>query len=133
MTHQIARRAAVAVLSAAVAVTGLVATGGSASAATPTGSGHTGVVRVADRQDEDARRQWVLGQIQWAVEGHDQDARRQWVLDQIQWAAEGHDQDARRQWVLDQIQWAAEGHDQDARRQWVLGQIQWAAEHGLSA
>ncbi|MGV9347065.1 hypothetical protein ACWDSD_20050 [Streptomyces spiralis] len=113
MTHKIARRAAVAVSSAAVAVAGLIATGGTASAATLPGGGQSGLVRVAD--------------------GHDEDARRQWVMGQIQWAADGHDQDARQQWVIGQIQWAADGHDQDARQQWVMGQIQWAQEHGLSA
>ncbi|MGW5201358.1 hypothetical protein [Streptomyces spiralis] len=113
MTHKIARRAAVAVASAAVAMAGLIATGGAASAATLPGSGQSGLVRIAD--------------------GHDEDARRQWVLGQIQWAADAHDQATRDQWVLGQIQWAADGHDQATRLQWVIGQVQWAQEHGLSA
>ncbi|MER6979541.1 hypothetical protein [Streptomyces carpinensis] len=66
MTHRIARRAAFAAASVAVAVAGLLTMGGAASAATLPSSEHSGVVKVAEGHDEDARLAWVLDQIEWA-------------------------------------------------------------------
>ncbi|MGW2564360.1 hypothetical protein ACWCXB_35200 [Streptomyces sp. NPDC001514] len=78
MGYKIARRAAVVVASAAVAAAGLLATRGSASAATLTTGDRTAAVSHAVRsavthngdeysvRDDDIRRRWVLDQVDWA-------------------------------------------------------------------
>ncbi|MER7810230.1 hypothetical protein [Streptomyces sp900116325] len=109
MALRIARRAALTAASVTIAATGLLTTGGPASAAAHPTDGRTTVVashvqlldahddshsRDAGRayNDEDARRRWVNDQIEWALhhdpatqQMHDDDARRRWVDDQIEW------------------------------------------------
>ncbi|MGW8802892.1 hypothetical protein ACWGN9_38405 [Streptomyces sp. NPDC055775] len=110
MALRIARRAALAAASVTIAATGLLTTGGPASAAAHPTDGRTAVVSHhvqlldahddsrsrdagrADNNNDDARRRWVNDQIEWALH-HDpatqqmnDDARRRWVNDQIEWA-----------------------------------------------
>ncbi|MFB6704361.1 hypothetical protein ACFCW6_06580 [Streptomyces sp. NPDC056333] len=107
MALRIARRAALAAASVTIAATGLLTTGGPASAAAHPTDGRTAVVshhvqllvahddsrsRDAGRADEDARRRWVNDQIEWTLhhnpatqQTNDEDARRRWINDQIEW------------------------------------------------
>ena len=110
MALRIARRAALAAASVTIAATGLLTTGGPASAATHPTDGRTAIVshhvqlldthddsrsRDAGRADnnDDARRRWVNDQIEWALhhdpatqQMNDDDARQRWANDQIEWA-----------------------------------------------
>ncbi|MEV8205895.1 hypothetical protein AB0P40_11085 [Streptomyces sp. NPDC079189] len=109
MAFRIARRAALAAASVTIAATGLLTTGGPASAAAHPTDGRTAIVshhvqlldthddsrsRDAGRasNDNDARRRWVTHQIEWTLrhdpatqQMNDDDARRRWVTDQIEW------------------------------------------------
>ncbi|MEU6578752.1 hypothetical protein [Streptomyces sp. NPDC046805] len=121
----IARRAAMAAASVAVAAVGLLAAGGSASAATlPAGDRDTVAsqsVRLSGAHDEgwnDARVRYGLhvhGSHDWDRDG----GRRQWVLGQVDWTQGHHrggywgrDDDGRHRWVLDQLRCV---HDRDGR------------------
>lgn len=106
MALRIARRAALAAASVTIAATGLLTTGGPASAAAHPTDGRTAVIshhvqllaahddshsRDAGRADN-ARRRWVNDQIEWTLhhdpatqQMNDDDARRRWVNDQIEW------------------------------------------------
>ncbi|MGW1735195.1 hypothetical protein [Streptomyces sp. NPDC001999] len=110
MALRIARRAALAAASVTIAATGLLTTGGPASAAAHPTDGRTAVVSHhvqlldahddsrsrdagrADNNNDDARRRWVNDQIEWALHHNpatqqmNDDARRRWVNDQIEWA-----------------------------------------------
>ncbi|MFE7401895.1 hypothetical protein [Streptomyces sp. NPDC057557] len=123
MAYTFARRAAVAVASVAVAAAGLLATGGSASAATPTTGYRPAVAshsaRPADTHHEDRHTRWDerWGNHDHSDHGyrvHHHDGHRSWGRDRDD---RGHyrvsDDDARRQWVLDQVYWL---RDHDARR-----------------
>ncbi|MET4644527.1 hypothetical protein ABID95_004276 [Streptomyces atratus] len=110
MALRIARRAALAAVSVTIAATGLLTTGGPASAAAHPTDGRTAVVshhvQLLDAHDDSHSRD--AGQAD-----NDEDARRRWVNDQIEWALhhdpatqQTNDDDARRRWVNDQIEWA---------------------------
>ncbi|WP_329449510.1 hypothetical protein OG894_00475 [Streptomyces sp. NBC_01724] len=109
MALRIARRAALAAASVTIAATGLLTTGGPASAAAHPTDGRTAVVshhvQLLDALDDSRSRD--AGRA-----GNDEDARRRWVNDQIEWALhhdpatqQMNDDDARRRWVNDQIEW----------------------------
>ncbi|MEU6578700.1 hypothetical protein [Streptomyces sp. NPDC046805] len=74
MTPRIARRTAGVAVSVTVAVAGLLAVGGTASATALPSDEQSGLVRISDSHDRD-RCSGVAGD----------DARRTWVLDQISW------------------------------------------------
>ncbi|WP_406431391.1 hypothetical protein OHA59_36105 [Streptomyces sp. NBC_01589] len=117
MGYTFARQAAVAVASAAVAAAGLLATGGSASAVTPTTGDRPAVVShwSADAHHEGWSGRWGEG---WG-EHHD-DGRGYWV----------HHRDGHRYWVHhhdDRGRYQVS--EDDARRQWVLDQVQWLRDH----
>ncbi|MFF2438808.1 hypothetical protein ACFVU4_32415 [Streptomyces sp. NPDC058107] len=109
MALRIARRAALAAASVTIAATGLLTTGGPASAAAHPTDGRTAVVshhvQLLDTHDDSRSRD--AGRAD-----NDEDARRRWVNDQIEWALhhdpatqQMNDDDARRRWVNDQIEW----------------------------
>ncbi|MFE7795756.1 hypothetical protein [Streptomyces sp. NPDC057460] len=109
MAFRIARRAALAAASVTIAATGLLTTGGPASAAAHPTDGRTAIVshhvQLLDTHD-DSRSQ-DAGRA-----GNDNDARRRWVNDQIEWTLrhdpatqQMNDDDARRRWITDQIEW----------------------------
>ncbi|WPW26236.1 hypothetical protein P6B95_01315 [Streptomyces atratus] len=123
MAYTFARRAAVAVASVAVAAAGLLATGGSASAATPTTGDRPAVVshstRPADAHHEGQPGRWDEGWGKhdhsdrgYGVHHHDGHRYRDWDHDDRSRYRVSED-DARRQWVLDQVYWL---RDHDARR-----------------
>ncbi|WP_330455794.1 hypothetical protein OIB37_02295 [Streptomyces sp. NBC_00820] len=80
MTSRIARRAAGVAVSVTVAMAGILAVGGAASAAELPGSAHSGLVRVSDGRVGEA--------VHGGRIGHDRgyDVHRAWVLDQVRWA-----------------------------------------------
>lgn len=109
MAFRIARRAALAAASVTIAATGLLTTGGPASAAAHPTDGRTAVVshhvQLLDTHDDSRGRD--AGRA-----GNDDDARLRWVTDQIEWTLhhdpatqQMNDDDARRRWVSDQIAW----------------------------
>ncbi|WP_327271013.1 hypothetical protein OG609_01220 [Streptomyces sp. NBC_01224] len=123
MAYTFARRAAVAVASVAVAAAGLLATGGSASAATLTTGDRPAVVshttRSADAHHEGRPGRWDEG---WGrhddgdrgYQGHHHDGHRYWSRDHNDRGRyRVSEDDIRRQWVLDQIYWL---QDHDTRR-----------------
>ncbi|WP_405708085.1 hypothetical protein [Streptomyces sp. NBC_00046] len=124
MAFTFARRAAVAMTSVAVAVAGLLVTGGSASATTPTtGNRPTAVSRAsspAGTHHQDGPGRWDEG---WGRLGSDRHAYRirhdgghhHWDRDHDdnRYGYRTSDDDLRRQWVLDQIYWM---RDHDTRR-----------------
>ncbi|MFG2660900.1 hypothetical protein [Streptomyces sp. NPDC048425] len=106
MAFRIARRAALAAASVTVAATGLLATGGPASAeARPTDdrtaiahhlqhldTHDNGRSRDAEQANNEDRRRWVSDQIEWTLhhnrltrQMNDDEGRRSWVADQIEW------------------------------------------------
>ncbi|WP_406297144.1 hypothetical protein [Streptomyces sp. NBC_00624] len=109
MAFRIARRAALAAASVTIAATGLLTTGGPASATAHPTDGRTAIVshhlqhlhtrddnhsRDAERanNDNDARLRWITDQIEWTRhhnpathQTNDDDARRRWITDQIEW------------------------------------------------
>ncbi|MER5959022.1 hypothetical protein [Streptomyces sp. NPDC001893] len=106
MAFRIARRAALTAVSVTVAATGLLATGGPASAgARPTdertavshhvqqlGTHDNGRSRDAGQANNEDRRRWVSDQIEWTLhhnrltqQMNDDEGRRRWVADQVEW------------------------------------------------
>ncbi|WP_329156850.1 hypothetical protein OHB49_42240 [Streptomyces sp. NBC_01717] len=138
MAFRIARRAALAAASVTIAATGLLTTGGPASAAAHPTDGRTAIVshhvQLLDTHDDSRSRD--AGRA-----NNDEDARRRWVNDQIEWtlhhnpATHRTNEDARRRWVNDQIEWtlhhnpATHRTNEDARRRWVNDQIEWTLHH----
>lgn len=82
MTPRFARHAVRVAASVTVTVAGLLAVAGTASAAGIPGGEQSARARVATGHD---RGDWCGGEVH--VTGRD-DARRAWVVDQVQWAAE---------------------------------------------
>ncbi|MFI1287850.1 hypothetical protein ACH4VM_05025 [Streptomyces sp. NPDC020792] len=97
MASRTVRGAVIAIISTAVAAAGLLATGGSASAATYPSSSQSGVVsavRVSDHHKEDRHnhhgsRHWTRHDKHDGDRARTGEGRRQWVLDQLRWA-DGH-------------------------------------------
>ncbi|WP_327371700.1 hypothetical protein [Streptomyces sp. NBC_01217] len=124
MAYTFARRAAVAVTSVAVAAAGILATGGSTSAATPTAGDRPAAVSHSVLSADAHHQSWSG---RWDEHGHDgrghrahhhaghrHDGHGHWVRDHDDRGRyRVSDDDARRQWVVDQINWL---HDRDARR-----------------
>ncbi|MFF4761656.1 hypothetical protein [Streptomyces sp. NPDC001292] len=98
MASRTVRGVAVAITSTAVAAAGLLATGGSASAATYPSSSQSGVVsaiRIADHHDEGRHNHdghyWIRHHKHDDHRARIDEARRQWVLDQLRWAGDHGD------------------------------------------
>ncbi|MFE7711766.1 hypothetical protein ACFU6I_39785 [Streptomyces sp. NPDC057486] len=115
MTSRTFHRAAVAIASTAIAAAGLLATGGSASAAThpsSSQSGATSATRIAEHHHSGDRHSAFGG---WAGDGRgywnrDHDRGRYWIRYDDRDGYRAQIDEGRRQWVLDQIRWA-DGHE----------------------
>ncbi|MER8091116.1 hypothetical protein ABTZ57_40240 [Streptomyces sp. NPDC094048] len=110
MTSRIVRRAVVAIASTTIASAGLLATGGTASAATHPSSSQSGAVstvRITDHHNEG--RHSALGSRGGDGRGHwkqDHDGGRHRIRHDDRHGYQARIDEDRRQWVLDQIRWA---------------------------
>ncbi|MFD4976750.1 hypothetical protein [Streptomyces sp. NPDC058424] len=141
MASRTVRRVAVAIASTAVAAAGLLATGGSASAATYPSSSQSGVVsavRIADhynggRHNHNGDRHSAFGSRGSDGRGHwkrDHDGGRHWKWDhggRGYWKR-GHDD--RGYWIRYDARDGHRARIDDGRRQRVLDQFRWAGDHG---
>ncbi|MFE7616358.1 hypothetical protein [Streptomyces sp. NPDC057496] len=110
MAFTYARRAAVVMASVAVAVAGLLATGGSASAAAPVIGDRPATVSRASLPVVGAHHQgepghWGEGGFGSHRHAHGDGGHRHWGRDHNGNRHRMNDDDLRRQWVLDQIYW----------------------------
>ncbi|WP_406386130.1 hypothetical protein [Streptomyces sp. NBC_01618] len=137
MANRTVRRVVVAIASTAVAAAGLLATGGSASAATYPSSSHAGAVsavrtpdshswdqhnRSEDRHGRSGDRHSAFGG--WGDDGHghwnrDHDGRGYWK----------QDHDGGRYWIRYDDRDGYRAQIDEGRRQWVLDQLRWADGH----
>jgi hypothetical protein len=131
MASRTVRRVAVAIASTAVAAAGLLATGGSASAATYPSSSQSGAVsavRIADHHS--GGRHNHNGDWHSAFGSRGSDGRGHWK--------QGHDghghwkrgHDGRGHWIRYDARDGHRARIDDGRRQWVLDQRRWAGDHG---
>ncbi|MFB6992061.1 MULTISPECIES: hypothetical protein [unclassified Streptomyces] len=123
MTSRIVRRAVVAIASTTIAAAGLLATGGTASAATHPSSSLSGAVstvRITDHHNEDRHnhnegRNSALGSL-------GSNGRSHWK----------QDHDGGRHRIRHHDRHGYQARIDEDRRQWVLDQIRWADNHGLT-
>ncbi|MGX4692485.1 hypothetical protein [Streptomyces sp. JNUCC 63] len=123
MASRTFRRIAVAIASTAAAAAGLLATGGSASAATyPSGSqsGAASVVRIADHHNGDRHKH--NGDRRSAFGGRGGGDRGYWK----------RDHGGGRHWVRYDDRDGYRAQIDEGRRQWVLDQLRWADDHGYA-
>ncbi|MFB6713750.1 MULTISPECIES: hypothetical protein [unclassified Streptomyces] len=121
MTSRIVRRTVVAIASTAIAAAGLLATGGTASAATHPSSSQSGAVsavRITDHHNEDRHNH--NGDRHSALGSRDSDGRGHWK----------QDHDGGRHGIRHDDRHGYQARIDEDRRQWVLDQIRWAENHG---
>ncbi|MFJ5726196.1 hypothetical protein [Streptomyces sp. NPDC093149] len=114
MISRIVRRTVVAIASTTIAAAGLLATSGTASAATHPSSSQSGAVstvRITDHHNGD--RHSALG-------SRSSDGRGHWE--------QGHDGGSHR--IRHDDRHGYQARIDEDRRQWVLDQIRWAENHG---
>ncbi|MGW1402300.1 hypothetical protein ACWCRF_27355 [Streptomyces sp. NPDC002405] len=126
MASRTVRRTVVAIASTVIAAAGLLATGGSASAATyPSGSHSSAVsaVRTADDHHGDRHN---------AFNGRGSDDRGHWDRDQGGRRYLVRDHDGGHYWIRYDDRGGYRVRIDEGRRLWVLDQLRWAGDDGYT-